>query len=155
VMLVVFGVYGHALQQGRHEDTARALGFTTLIAANIGLILTNRSWSNGILQALKSRNNALWWVIPGALGMLAAVLFIPELRTLFHFVALTPQELIFCLGSGLGITLWFEGYKLWGRIGKKSMQMSGTPQPRNSRPMKPAHKKHQRKRKGYKKVANR
>lgn len=155
VMLVVFGVYGYALQQGRHEDSARALGFATLIAANIGLILTNRSWSNGMLHTLKSRNTALWWVIPGAVGMLAVVLFIPELRTLFHFATVTPQELILCLGTGLGITLWFEGYKLWARIGKKSTQIAGSPQASSSRSMKPARKKHQRKRKGNKKVANR
>ena len=155
VMLVVFGVYGYALQHGRHEDTARALGFATLIAANIGLILTNRSWSNGILQTLKSHNKALWWVIPGAMIMLAAVLFIPELRTLFHFAALSPQELIFCLGTGLGVTLWFEGYKLWGRIDMKSTQMASSHEAGNSRSMKLAHKKRQRKRKGYKKYANR
>ena len=87
--------------------------------------------------------------------MLAAVLFIPELRTLFHFAAVTPQELLLCLGTGLGITLWFEGYKLWGRIGKKSTQIAGSPQSSNSRSIKPSRKKHQRKRKGYKKVANR
>jgi Ca2+-transporting ATPase len=39
------GLYGIALYRGQAESEARALAFTTLIIANLGLILINRSWS--------------------------------------------------------------------------------------------------------------
>ena len=40
--------------------------FTTLIVANLGLILVNRSWTRTILGTLRAPNAALWWVLGGA-----------------------------------------------------------------------------------------
>jgi hypothetical protein len=54
-------------------------------------------------------------MIPAALAMLAAVLFIPYLRRLFHFSVLHPIDLAVCLGAGVLSVLWFEGYKMWAR----------------------------------------
>jgi len=115
VLLAVFAVYAYALHLHHPENDARSLAFTTLIIANIGLILTNRSWSDGLVRSLRTRNTALWWMIPAALAMLAAVLFIPYLRRLFHFSVLHPIDLAVCLGAGVLSVLWFEGYKMWAR----------------------------------------
>ena len=49
VLIIVVAVYIIALFRGQGEYDARALTFTALIIANLGLILTNRSWSETIL----------------------------------------------------------------------------------------------------------
>ncbi len=58
ITLVVFVV---ALYRKQGELDARALTFTTLILANLGLILSESSSSRLSLKILKSPNNALWW----------------------------------------------------------------------------------------------
>ena len=54
VLAIVLAVYATSLYRGQGEAEARALTFTTLIVANLGLILTNRSWSRTILETLSS-----------------------------------------------------------------------------------------------------
>jgi Ca2+-transporting ATPase len=112
VLLIVIAVFAIAMYRGQGEADARALSFTTLIIANLGLILTNRSWSQVILHTLRSPNAALWWVSGGALFFLGAVLYIPFLRTLFHFDMLHPIDLVICLAAGIVSILWFEGLKM-------------------------------------------
>ena len=81
VALVTFGVYvfGH-YHSGMGEDEARALTFATLVLANLGLILSNRSWTRTILATLTMKNTALWWVVGGAVVFLILVLSMPLLR---------------------------------------------------------------------------
>ena len=111
VLLVVAAVFIIALFRGQGEEEARALCFTTLIISNIGLILTNRSWSRTILSTLHSPNTALWWVLGGAVSFLAMVLYLPFLRELFRFSTLHLDDLIICLAAGVISILWFEGFK--------------------------------------------
>jgi len=112
VLLVVLAVYGVALHWGRGESEARALTFTTLVLANLGLILTNRSHSRSIFATLTSPNAAIWWIVGGALGFLGLVLSVPVLRELFHFAALHPDDLALCAGAGVLAIIWFEVLKL-------------------------------------------
>jgi len=113
VLLIVLAVYAIALYRGQGESDARALTFTTLIIANLGLILTNRSWSRTILSTLRSPNTALWWVLGGAAVFLGLVLYVPFLRSLFRFSTLHPFDLVLCLASGIASILWFEGLKMF------------------------------------------
>jgi Ca2+-transporting ATPase len=117
VLLVVLGVYIAAIYRGQGDIDARALSFTTLIIANLGLIFTNRSWSRTILQTLSSPNTALWWVTGGALIFLGIVLYVPFLRQLFHFSRLHASDLIICLAAGAVSILWFEVFKMLRRPG--------------------------------------
>ena len=155
VLLAVFGIYAYALQLAHAEDDARALAFTTLIIANIGLILSNRSWSDGLVRTLGARNTALWWVIPGALTMLVAVLYVPELRKIFHFSALHPEDLAICLAAGLGSILWFEIYKIWSRWRKGPTGVDNREKAKNPRASRATSQNRKAKRRGYKKYANR
>jgi len=111
VLVIVAAVFVIALLRGQGEQDARALCFTTLIIANIGLILTNRSWTRTILSTLRSQNTALWWVLGGAMSFLVMVLYIPFLRVLFRFSTLHLDDLIICLAAGVISILWFEGFK--------------------------------------------
>ncbi|MDE2059411.1 MAG: cation transporting ATPase C-terminal domain-containing protein, partial [candidate division NC10 bacterium] len=112
VLLILLAVLGIALYRGQGELDARALTFTTLIIANLGLILTNRSWSHTILVTFDSPNAALGWVVGGALAFLAVVLYVPLLRNLFRFSTLHPIDLAICLAAGVISIAWFEGLKI-------------------------------------------
>jgi Ca2+-transporting ATPase len=115
VLAIVLAVYAISLFRGQGEEEARALTFTTLIVANLGLILTNRSWSRTILETISSPNRALWWVLGGALVFLAGVLYIPFLRELFGFSYLHFLDIAICFLAGITSILWFEGLKMINR----------------------------------------
>jgi len=119
VFFIVLVVYLFALYHNKGETEARALAFTTLIIANIGLIFTNRSWSRTIISTLTSPNAALWWVLAGALSFLGIVLYTPGLRNLFHFAQLHGPDLLLCFIAGMLSILWFEGLKLLGKLRNK------------------------------------
>jgi Ca2+-transporting ATPase len=112
VLLIVLGVFSIALYRGQGEMDARALSFTTLIIANLSLILTNRSWSRAIPDSLRSPNAALWWVLIGAVAFLGLALYVPFLRSLFRFSTLHPIDLGICLAAGTASILWFEWLKV-------------------------------------------
>jgi Ca2+-transporting ATPase len=121
VLLIVLAVFIIAMYRGLGELESRSLSFTTLIVANLGLILTNRSWSRTILNTLRYPNAALWWVLGGALFFLGIVLYVPFLRDLFHFSTLHFIDLIISFAAGVISILWFEGFKIiYGRQRKLS-----------------------------------
>lgn len=120
VLGVVLAVFATAHYSGRGEQEARALTFTTLVMANLALILTNRSWARTILARLHSPNPSLWWVIGGTIGFLGFVIFVPFLRDLFRFSVLHLIDLAVCAGAAAFSILWFEAFKLW---------KAGRPQP--------------------------
>jgi P-type Ca2+ transporter type 2C len=111
VLAVVFGVFALAVTRGQGAEDARALAFTTLIVANLALILTNRSWTRTIVDSLRSRNAALAWVVGGAVVFLALILRVPVLRGLFGFSSVHSDDLVICLAAGVLSILWFEAFK--------------------------------------------
>ena len=108
VLVIVLTVFLVALYRQQGEEDARTLAFTTLILANLGLILVNRSWSRTVLDTLRTPNNALWGVVTGCIVFLTFVLYVPVARRLFHFSTLHVNDLLICLGSGVLSILWFE-----------------------------------------------
>ena len=93
---------------GKGELEARALTFATLVVANLGLILVNRSWTRSLVKMLRAPNAALWWVIGAALALLGLVLFVPALRDLFRVALLHADDLALVLVTGLASVAWFE-----------------------------------------------
>ena len=116
VLIIVLSVYALTLYNGQGDMEARALSFTTLIIANLALILTNRSWSMTIFETLRSPNKALWYVIGGALLFLGLVLYAEPLRNLFGFSILHANDLLICALAGLISILWFEALKMAGKL---------------------------------------
>ncbi len=117
VLAIVFAVYFFALNMRHSADNARGLTFATLVVANLGLILTNRSWSRTIISMLREPNGALYWVIAGAVVFLCLVLYVPSLRHLFHFEPVHRLDLLICLAAGGASIGWFELLKM--RSGRK------------------------------------
>jgi Ca2+-transporting ATPase len=116
ILVILVVIFALALYRGEGELDARALTFTTLIIANLGLIITNRAWSRTALAALRSPNPAVWWVSGGAIVFLGLVLYLPFLRDLFHFSFLHPVDLGICLVSGLVSVFWFEILKALRKV---------------------------------------
>ncbi|QHG16425.1 cation-translocating P-type ATPase [Nostoc sp. ATCC 53789] len=115
ILVITLAIFVVALYRRQGELDARALTFTTLILANLFLILSESSSSRLSLKILKSPNNALWWVVGGGLVFLAFVLYVPFLRQLFSFSFLHPIDLAICLGGGAIALLWFEQLKFLNR----------------------------------------
>ena len=113
VLVIVLAVFVIAHLRGEPETNTRALTFTTLIVANLALILANRSWTRLIVGTLRAPNPALWWVIAGALAVLAVVIYVPSARDLFRFSRLHKIDLLICLVAGVLSVLWFELLKIY------------------------------------------
>ncbi|HET6935440.1 MAG TPA: cation-translocating P-type ATPase, partial [Candidatus Angelobacter sp.] len=114
VLATVLAVYVVAMRLGHDEVDCRALAFSTLIVGNLSLIFANRSWSRTIWQTLRSPNRALWWVTAAALVTLAVIIYVPPLRTVFHFSVLHPVDVMVAAAAGFAGVLWFELMKLLG-----------------------------------------
>lgn len=112
ILVIVFAVYLFGLKMNYSEKEVRALAFTTLIAANIAVILSNRSWSRNIFQILLSTNRTVKWVVGGAIGFLLLNLNVPFLLNLFQFERISFTEAILCVLAGTSSIIWFEFYKV-------------------------------------------
>jgi Ca2+-transporting ATPase len=115
VLAILLAVFGISLARGQGEAESRTLAFTTLIIANLGLMLTNRSWSEGMAAIVRTPNSVLWWVTGGAAAFLALVLNVPALCSLFRFSPLHLKDIFVCFSLGIFSILWFELFKLLNR----------------------------------------
>ncbi len=123
LLAALLGMYWAAGALGQpQEDARRSFAFVTLVAGNLGLILTNRSWVRSIAAMFREPNAALWWVVGGAGAMLGLVLNVPVLREVFHLGPLRPREAGLCLLAGFGSIGWFEALKHWRAATKKGLR---------------------------------
>jgi Ca2+-transporting ATPase len=90
---VALGAFVISLYRGQGEMDARAISFTTLILGNLALIWANRSRTRTIPEMLRSRNTPLWAITGGALLLLAIVLYVPSIRSLFQFSTLHAGDI--------------------------------------------------------------
>lgn len=111
VLGVVLAAFAGALHFGHGELNSRTITFTTLVIANVALILTNRSWTKSMFKMFASPNPALWWVVIGAVALLGIIVSVPGIRDTFRFSALTPVEWAWCFVAGGVSVLWFEVWK--------------------------------------------
>ncbi|AJY70211.1 ATPase [Geobacter sulfurreducens] len=111
VLVVLLAVFGVCLGRGQGEFEARTLAFMTLIIANLGLMMTNRSWSATIGTIMKAPNSAQWWVTGGAVTFLAIVLNVPLAREVFRFGPVHLLDVTIALSAGVLSVVWFEIFK--------------------------------------------
>ncbi|WP_343567968.1 cation-translocating P-type ATPase [Sphingobacterium sp.] len=118
-LLITIGilfVYQFTVQQGGTEEKTRAMVFTTLIFANILLSYANRSFHYSILESFKNRNLLLVGISIAVLLFLAVILYVAPVAQFFAVAALSGYELGIALSVAAASVLWFEVYKLIGRI---------------------------------------
>jgi Ca2+-transporting ATPase len=109
VMTLLVYFIGHKM--GYSEMAVRTLTFVTLIASNIAIITSNRSWTANFFQIILTPNKAVKWVVGGAVFFLILILNIPFLLKLFQFEKIGLVETLICLVAGLFSVTWFEFYK--------------------------------------------
>ena len=85
VMLASLGIYRLGIHDLHGPEVARCMAFVTLVLGNLGLVLTNRSLTTSTWRALTRPNRALAIVISVTSAVLALVVFVPWLQTLFGF----------------------------------------------------------------------
>ncbi len=107
----VAGVVLVARGRGYDDTVVRALGFTTLMLANVGLIVANRSLHRGLEVAVRARNRPFWIVSLAAIGTLVVILSVDMLRGLFHFGTVVPADLAAAAGTAFAATLLFLAVK--------------------------------------------
>jgi len=108
VLALVAGLFVMALHQNLPEPDARALSFAALVAANLGLVLVNRSLGASILAAFARPNAALWWVVTATAAILTGIILFPPARDLFHFGPLHGDDILVALASGFIALLLLE-----------------------------------------------
>ncbi|MFH1239516.1 MAG: cation-translocating P-type ATPase [bacterium] len=118
VLLIVLLVFIVSIYRGLGEAEARTLTFVTMVIANIGLILTNRSWTRTMFSTLRIPNKALWGVMGGAFFFLGIIFYVPFLRDLFHFGKMHISDLVICFIAGMVSIIWFEFFKVLNKKAK-------------------------------------
>lgn len=110
-LAAILAVFGYSLGTGANADTARTVAFITLVATNILLVLTNRSWTQSLVGSLLRPNIALWLVIASTVLFLTAALNVAYLREAFQFAALPPSELLHIAVASAVAALGIEAMK--------------------------------------------
>ena len=103
-LAAVATIYFLAEARGMPEGEVRALAFVSLVIANIGLILVNRSYRSSLITAFVRPNPALWLVVATAAGLLSVALTWPPARELFRFGPLHLDDIAISL-AGTGVLL--------------------------------------------------
>lgn len=120
-LIIVLAMFFASRAIGHSWEEARTLTFMTLITSNLCLILTNRNWSRTIISSFKNTNKSLVFVILGALAFLGLVIYIPALRSAFHFAPVHLIDFALAVFGGILSILWFEFFKLFTR--KKNIEL--------------------------------
>ena len=124
VMLgLVASIYLGALRGGLPADQARALGFTALVATNIGLVLANRSFGSSLLKAILKPGGTFWAVLGATSLLLVAILVIPWARERFHFGAIGVQGALLAVGAAGAALVILESLK--ALLGRRVLSPTG------------------------------
>ena len=115
LLLTLVGVNAIARALAVSDDTVRATTFCVLVLSNLGLMYVNRSWSQSTWSRRDSSNPTFPFIAAGVVTLLALVLGIPLLRSIFAFAL--PSWTLAGIGmcASLLSLLWFEAVKRYAR----------------------------------------
>jgi Ca2+-transporting ATPase len=98
----------------------RALAFVCLVASNLAVIMTNRSWEHSLFYSFRVKNASIPWILGGVSVFLALAVSVPLLQRLFHFAAVPAWAAFSAAVLGLLSVAWFEILKwVMRRCGKR------------------------------------
>jgi Ca2+-transporting ATPase len=97
------------------ESVTRTTVFLTLIASNIFLTLTNRSFYYSIFTTLGYKNNLVLLIIGMTILITALLLFVPLFAHFFQFESVSGTQIGMSILVGLVSVLWIEIYKWFKR----------------------------------------
>ena len=108
VLAVVMTALMFARVRGATDDGVRATAFAALVAGNLALVLSNRSWSKGVWTTIREPNRAMAWLFAAAILILGLTLSVPMLSGLFRFDTPSWSGLGLVLGGAAFSLLWSE-----------------------------------------------
>ncbi|WPO78541.1 cation-translocating P-type ATPase [Flavobacterium sp. KACC 22761] len=115
ITLGLLFVYQYSVHNQWNEDLTRTMVFLTLITANVVLTLVNRSFYYSLSTTLQYKNNLIPIIISITVLVVAMLLTIPFMRSLFNFERITLFHFILCILIGSVSVLWFEVVKYFRR----------------------------------------
>ncbi len=113
----ILAMYHYAIANGADEAKTRAYVFLTMMAVNIFLTLTCRSFEYSIAKTIFYKNRLMPIILGISTLMMAAILFIPTMNRLFQMEPLQWSEIGICLGTALVSVGWIEVWKALRRTG--------------------------------------
>jgi len=112
--VAVVVVYGAALAVVG-EQQARAMGFITLVVANLLLILANRSHRESFVAVLARPNRVFWTIAVLALTALALAAYVPSAAAIFRFESPSAVGVVASVFAAILAVIWIEATKLMRR----------------------------------------
>lgn len=108
-------VYQYCVADNCSESVTRTTVFLTLIASNIFLTLTNRSFYYSIFTTLGYKNNLVLLIIGLTILITALLLFVPLFAHFFQFESVSGLQIALSILVGFISVLWIEIYKWFKR----------------------------------------
>lgn len=118
ITLGLLFVYQYCVHQNCTESETRTVVFLTLIASNIFLTLTNRSFHYSVFTTLKYKNNLVPMIIGITIFVTALLLSVPSFSQFFMFHSVTGHQIGLSIIVGGISVFWIEIYKGLKRIKK-------------------------------------
>ena len=103
--------YQYCIQENCTESVTRTTVFLTLIASNIFLTLTNRSFYYSIVTTLKYKNNLVLIIIGITIIITSLLLLVPFFAAFFMFGTVSVSQIGISILVGFVSVVWVEIYK--------------------------------------------
>ena len=111
LLLVLLGWHALLRASGSADDAARSATFLTLVLANLGLIFSNLSWRLPLWRRSQRANRPFYAISGAALLLLALVLGLETIRSLFAFALPSAAQTLASVLLALLCTGCFEWLK--------------------------------------------
>jgi P-type Ca2+ transporter type 2C len=119
ITLGLLFVYQYCILENGSEKVTRTVVFLTLIASNIFLTLTNRSFFYSIFTTIRYQNNLVFVIIGLTVAMTSLLLFVPIFMHFFLFDKVTVTQIGMSILVGFVSVMWIEIIKLYKRKTQK------------------------------------
>ncbi|MFV8343769.1 cation-translocating P-type ATPase [Flavobacterium sp. XS2P39] len=115
ITLGLLFTYRFCVADNCSESVTRTTVFLTLIASNIFLTLTNRSFYYSVFTTLRYKNNLVFMIIGATILITALLLFVPLFAHFFEFESVSGFQIGLSIFVGFVSVLWIEIYKWFRR----------------------------------------
>ncbi|MEJ0039884.1 MAG: cation-translocating P-type ATPase [Gammaproteobacteria bacterium] len=102
-LIAVAAVYVGAVRSGVATEDVRALTFVSLVAVNLAMIFSSRTFSTSVLSALGRPNATLAWGVAIVGALLAVILGWPAVRGFFALGEMAIEGLVLCVLVALAV----------------------------------------------------
>jgi Ca2+-transporting ATPase len=125
-LAVVVAVFVAARQLGMSTEEIRSFTFLTVVCVIYALLLSSRSFSASLKDAVARGNRALWVSLLSIAAVVTALLLVPAARGFLQLGPLHPLQVGLCIVAGVVLLVLLELAKsLWWRRSHRGSGMAG------------------------------